>query len=236
MPPTNAQLAEILKRAPLFTKLAEPELLSLGMRARFRQYARNELLFSEGDPCSGLYVVASGLIRIFKASSSGREHVLSVEGPGASFAELPVFDGGPYPASAVAAADSEVLFLSTEDFRLLCLDRPEIALRVLEVVGARLRHLVSIVEELSFTTVRQRLIRYVLKRAKAEGSSSAAGPKSARSFMVEDNYHAIAAEIGTVRDLVSRNLARLQSEGLLKIAGREIIVPDVERLREELPR
>ncbi len=205
--------------------------MSLAVSARLRQYTRNELVFSEGEQCSGLYVVASGLIRIFKVSSSGREHVLSVEGPGASFAELPVFDGGLYPASAVASADSEVVFLSRDNFRLLCLEHPEIALKVPEVVGARLRHLVSIVEELSFTTVRQRLIRCVRKRAKVEGTQTG----SARTFTLDANYQAIAAEIGTVRDLVSRNLARLRAEGLLKIAGREIMIPPIEKLRDELP-
>lgn len=102
MPPTNPQLAEILKRAPLFAKLAEPEVLSMAMRARYRQYARNELLFSEGDRCSGLFVVASGLIRIFKASSSGREHVLSVEGPGATVASRAVATQGAYNLSTGA--------------------------------------------------------------------------------------------------------------------------------------
>src|SRR3954454_14839625 len=82
--PNRPQFAEILKRTPLFANLADPELSSLAMRARFRQYTRNELIFSEGEPCSGLYVVATGLVRIFKASSSGREHVLAVEGPGGS--------------------------------------------------------------------------------------------------------------------------------------------------------
>lgn len=143
-----------------------------------------------------------------------------------------MFDGGSYPASAVASADSELVFLSRHDFRLLCLERPEIALKVLEIVGARLRHLVAIVEELSFTTVRQRLIQYILKRAKADDRQ----PASARSFTVEENYQAIAAEIGTVRDLVSRNLARLQAEGLLKISGREIHIPDTGKLRDQLAR
>ena len=78
MTPTGPQLADILKRAPLFAKLADPELLSLAVRARFRQYTRNELFFSEGEQCSGLHVMASGLIRIFEESSSGRGHVLSI--------------------------------------------------------------------------------------------------------------------------------------------------------------
>src|SRR5689334_9325802 len=163
MPRINQRLIDVLKRAPLFARLAEPELLFLAERAHFRHYARNEFLFAEGDPCKGLYVVAAGLIRIFKISAGGREHMLAAEGPGSSFAELPVFDGEPYPASAVASVDSEVVFISQEDFRSLCLQHPEVALRVLEIVSKRLRHLVGIVEELSFATVRQRLIRYLLK-------------------------------------------------------------------------
>ena len=80
--------------------------------------------------------------------------------PGSSIAELPVFDGGPYPASAVAVNDTGLLFLSKQDFRALCVTYPEVALKVLSVVGARLRRLVGIIEELSFTTVRHRLIAF----------------------------------------------------------------------------
>ena len=169
MPQCSSDLADFLKKAPLFAMLAETELLSLAARARCRQYAPDELLFSEGEPCKGLYVVATGLVRIFKVSSNGREHVLSLDGPGTSLAELPVFDGGVYPASAAAIKDSEIVFISRNDFRSLCLERPEVALKLLEVVGGRLRRLVGIIEELSFTTVRQRLIRYLLRQAKTSG-------------------------------------------------------------------
>jgi CRP/FNR family transcriptional regulator, cyclic AMP receptor protein len=229
MPQCSSDLVNILKKAPLFAALADTELLSLAVRARCRQYAQNELLFSEGEPCKGLYVVATGLVRIFKVSSSGREHVLSLDGPGTSLAELPVFDGGVYPASAAATKDSEVIFISRSDFRSLCLERPEVALKLLEVVGGRLRRLVGIIEELSFTTVRQRLIRYLLRQARASGKQ--AGP--ARVFTIDGNYQAIAAEIGTVRDLVSRTLARLQAQGLLTVEGREITIPDICQLENE---
>ena len=229
MPQHHSELVSVLRKTPLLAALTETELASLATRARCRQYAQNELLFSEGEPCKGLYIVATGLVRIFKVSSNGREHVLSLDGPGASLAELPVFDGGVYPASAAAIKDSEVIFLSRNDFRSLCLERPEVALKLLEVIGGRLRRLVGIIEELSFTTVRQRLIRYLLRQARTSGKQAG----QSRTFTIGSNYQAIAAEIGTVRDLVSRTLARLQAQGLLTVEGREITIPDIRQLENE---
>lgn len=89
----------------------------------------------------------SGRIRIFKLSPSGREQVLAVEGPGSSFVELPVFDGGVYPASASALEDAEVLFISRKDFQGYCREHPEVGLKVLAVVGSRVRRLVGIIED-----------------------------------------------------------------------------------------
>jgi CRP/FNR family transcriptional regulator, cyclic AMP receptor protein len=148
----------VLRKTQLFAKLTAVEMQTLCMHVARRGLARGEVLFGEGDQCKGLFVVATGTIRIFKLSATGREQVLAVEGPGSSFAELPVFDGGVYPASASAVQDSEVLFISRGDFQNYCLGHPEVALKVLAVVGSRLRRLVGIIEELSFTTVRQRLI------------------------------------------------------------------------------
>jgi CRP-like cAMP-binding protein len=83
----------VLRKTPLFASLTEKEIHALAARVSKRHYQRGELLFGEGDPCVGLFPVASGNVRIFKLSSAGREQVLAVEGPGSSFAEVPVFDG-----------------------------------------------------------------------------------------------------------------------------------------------
>jgi CRP/FNR family transcriptional regulator len=219
----------VLRRVPLFAALTEEELSALAAGVRIRTYEANQLLFSEGEPCEGLYVVVSGRIRIFKLSPSGREQVLSVNGPESSLAELPIFDGGGYPASAVAMESSEVLFISRKQFRSFCLEHPEVLLKVLEVVGARLRRLVGIIEELSFTTVRQRLAAYLVKKAKTDGVETRRG----LSFAMEGNHQQIAAEIGTVRELVSRNLMRFQGEGLLETKGREVTILDFDRLIAE---
>src|SRR5208283_1048393 len=103
------------------------------------QLFSGQSVFGEGEPCSGLYVVESGHVRIFKSSANGREQVLSIDGAGSSIAELPVFDGGNYPASVTAIDEAKLLFVSKQDFQALCLAHPQVALKVLRVVGARLR-------------------------------------------------------------------------------------------------
>ena len=221
---------QTLARVPIFAGLTESELEFLAQRAVPRRYASGESVFSEGEPCTGLYVVQSGHIRIFKSSAGGREQVLSIDGPGSSVAELPVFDGGNYPASVTAIEDATLLFVSKQDFQALCLAHPQVALKVLRVVGARLRRLVGIIEELSFTTVRHRLAAFLLRLARAEGKRTDNGIE----ITLPVSNQELASQIGTVRELVSRNLSRFQSEGLLKVDGRSVIIADVKTLESEL--
>lgn len=219
-----------LAKVPIFSGLTESELAFLAQRTVSRRYSAGEMVFGEGEPCLGLYVVESGQVRIFKSSPGGREQVLSIDGPGSSIAEVPVIDGGPYPASAIAVEDSTLLLVGKQDFQALCLAHPQVGLKVLRVVGSRLRRLVGIIEELSFTTVRHRLAAYLFRLSQNSGRRTAEG--TVVSLPV--NNQELAAQIGTVRELVSRNLSRLQAEGLLRIDGREVTLRNLEALEEEV--
>ena len=230
MPENPSNHANALGKTSLFSGFSESELAFLLERISARKFSPGQIVFSEGEPCAGLFVVESGSIRIFKSSSGGREQVLSIEGPGGSVAELPVFDGGNYPASAITIEDTVLLFVSKQDFHALCLAHPEVALKVLRVVGARLRKLVGIIEELSFTTVRHRLSAYLLRLAQKEGKAVAQGVE----ITLPSNNQELAAQIGTVRELVSRNLSRLQAEGILKIDGRILVIRDRKALEADL--
>jgi CRP/FNR family transcriptional regulator, cyclic AMP receptor protein len=220
----------VLKGVPIFAALTDAEIESLAARTAVRSYSGGELLFSEGDPCAGLFLIASGRVRIYKGSSNGREQVLAVEGAGGSIAELPVFDGDAYPASAAALESSELLFVSRKDFRTVCLEHPEVALKVLQVVGARLRRLVGIIEELSFATVRHRLISWLLRQAETEGRATDRGA----ALLLSVGHQEIASQIGTVRELVSRNLTRLQAQGFISVNCREVTILDRPRLEADL--
>ena len=230
MPVTPGESGRTLAKVAIFSGLTESELSFLAQRAVPRHYAPGEVVFAEGEPCAGLYVVESGHIRIFKTSANGREQVLAIDGPGSSVAELPVFDGGAYPASGAAVDAATFLFVSKQDFHALCLAHPQVALKVLRVVGARLRRLVGIIEELSFTTVRHRLASFLVRLARGEGKRTAKGLE----ITLPASHQEVAAQIGTVRELVSRNLSRFQAEGLLAIDGRSVIVRDLAALEAEL--
>ena len=171
----RTDLAAVLTKTALLSGLTPAELQLLAARTVRKQLQTGELLFSEGEPCHGLHIIACGKVRIFKISLGGREQVLAVNTPGESVAELPVFDGGPYPASAVAIESTEIAFISRRDFQAYCMEHPEVALKVLATVGARLRRLVGLIEELSFTTIRQRLITALLRLAESQGKQTERG-------------------------------------------------------------
>jgi CRP/FNR family transcriptional regulator len=223
-------LVAVLEKTPLFSSLSQPELQQLAARTVRKLFSSGELLFSEGEPCNGLHIILRGRVRIFKTSMSGREQVLAIDEPGESVAELPVFDGGPFPASAMAIEDTEMAFISRRDFNAYCLEHPQVALKVLSVVGARLRRLVGIIEELSFTTIRQRLIAALLKLAQSEGKATARGVE----FELPATHQELANQLGTVRELISRNLMRLQAEGILEVDARHIVVKDIKALHAVL--
>jgi len=222
----RTDLAAVLAKTALLSSLSQEESQMLAARTVRKLFSAGELLFSEGEPCSGLHIIARGKVRIFKTSVNGREQVLAVNVPGESVAELPVFDGGPFPASAMATEETEVAFISRRDFRSFCIEHPEVSLKVLSVVGARLRRLVGIIEELSFTTIRQRLIATLVKLAQNEGKKTDRGIE----FLLPATHQELANQLGTVRELISRNLMRLQAEGLLDVDARQIVVRDLEGL------
>jgi CRP/FNR family transcriptional regulator len=230
VPEPSPDYRETLAKVPIFSGLTPDELGFLAQRAIPRHCSPGEIVFGEGEPCAGLYVVERGHIRIFKSSASGREQVLSIDGPGSSVAEVPVFDGGNYPASGSAVNQATLLLIRKQDFQALCLEHPQVALKVLRVVGMRLRRLVGIIEELSFTTVRHRLASFLLRLAAREGKRTANGIE----IQLPASNQELASQIGTVRELVSRNLSRFQAEGLLQVEGRNLVILNQKALESEL--
>ena len=198
---------------------------ALAQVAGERRYEAGRVLFHEGDPCEGMHVVVSGRVKIFKISASGREMTIAVETAPSTVAELPLFDGGPYPASVSAIDEATTLFVDKRDFIRLCRQHPDVALKMLAVVGRRLRHLVQTIESMTFGSLRQRLARLLLELADAAPSPE--------RFALQMTHQELASRLGTVREVVSRNLGRFQTEGLVRIEGRQICVLDRAGIERE---
>ena len=221
---------ETLRRVSFFAVLPPEDLKSLAGHCVPRRLLRDEILVSEGDPCEGLFVVQSGAIKLFKMAENGREQILGIERAGSTVGELSVFDGGTFPASAVAAEDSTLLFLPKREFLELCQRNSEVAFAVIRSLAWRFRYLTSLVEELSLKEVSHRLARFLRDRALQLGVRTRRGIE----FPLEETNQEIGAEIGTVRDLVSRNLRRFVDRGILRLERRRVIVLDMGELEAQV--
>jgi CRP/FNR family transcriptional regulator len=215
---------DILARIPLFAGLADAETHALASRATERRYAAGDVLFWEGEPCAGIFLIAQGAVKIFKTSPAGRELMLSLDQAPCTVAELPLFDGGPYPASVRAVEPVTAWFINKSDFQSVCRQYPDVALKLLAVVGSRLRHLVMVVERMTFGSVTQRLARLLLDAAAQAGADE---------FDFPLTHQELASRLGTVREVVSRNLARFRVDGLVRAQGRQFSILDRAGLERE---
>lgn len=213
-----------LGQVPLLAGLTSGEIQALSQRCLERRYNAGETLFIEGEDCQGIYLIIEGSVKIFKTSSSGREVTLAIESAPSSVAEVPLFDGGPYPASVTALEPVVAAFIGTRDFQQVCSHHPAVALKILGAAGKRLRQLVGLIELVTFGSVRQRLASLLLELS--------AGAQSER-FPLAMTHQELASRLGTVREVVSRNLSRFQAEGLLRIAGKEIHLLNRDGLVQE---
>ena len=218
----------LLRALPLFEELDDAMLSRLAERCVPRALAAGEVLFRSGEPCRGLYVIESGRVRIYRVNEDGREQVLHVETAGRPVAELPLFDGGAYPASAVAVEPARLVFLSRADFEHLYRTHPEIAHAVIRALGRRLRHLVQLADTLAFRDVAARLALLLAGYAERSGERTPAGVVVALGRTQEELAH----EIGTARESVSRAVKQLRARGLIRSAGPgRLLIPDPDKLR-----
>ena len=121
------KLADRLKGISFFQDLSPEPLALVCERMVRREVPAGSILFRKGEQARGVYVLVAGRVEIYRSTADGREQVLHTETPIQSVAELPVFDGGTYPASGRTAEDSELYFLSQDDFQRLYRQHPEIA-------------------------------------------------------------------------------------------------------------
>ena len=225
-------LFPLLRQIPVFAELDDTALLQLADRCVARSVSTGHVLFTTGEECRGLYMVESGRVRIYRTNPEGREQVLHIEGPGRAVAELPLFDGGTYPASAVTIEDSRLVFLPRAAFEYLYRTHPDIAQSVIRALVLRLRHLVQLTQTLALRDVAARLAMLLAGYAESIGTATSAGIE----IVLDRTQEELALEIGSARQSVSRAMKELRQKGLIQAIGRDrLIIPDISRLLALLP-
>jgi len=215
---------ELFRKAELFRDLSDEVLKDLAKHAVEKSLARNEILFVAGDTADGLYLIAQGSIRAFRTGIDGREQIIHVERAVTTLAEPPVFDNGTYPSTTAAEEASRLFFISKDRVRAACFEHPELALAAARLMATRLRRCAELVESLSLREVGQRLAQLLLEEASIHGKRTSEGVV----FQLRLTHNQLAARIGTVREVVTRVLYRLQQQGLLHIAEKRMTIPDIK--------
>ncbi|GAB6127011.1 Crp/Fnr family transcriptional regulator [Humidesulfovibrio idahonensis] len=205
----------------LFEGLPREQLASLAEIAVLKRFKAGDILFEAGQPGTHLYAVASGKVRVFRAAPSGKEQILHVFGPGEAFAEVPVFEGKTYPASAQALEDSLMVSIARKGFVEVLRREPELALGVMALLSARLRSFVTQIAQLSLKEVPERLAGYLLLLRATQNTDE---------LTLDLPKGQIAAYLGTIPETLSRALKKLADQGLIEISGNRVRLVDAESL------
>ena len=211
--------SQLLKRSFIFSGSSEEELAELAGLAARRSFVPGEFVFWEGDAPDSFYIVIEGRVKVLKHSSLGKEFIIAFFGPGEIFGEVAVFQDRPYPASAQAAADTKVLRIRREDFLSFVAQRPQVVLRIISVLGERLRDAQGRLKDLAGERVEQRLAGTLLMLSAKLGAT------------LPFTRQEIADMAGTTTETAIRFISRLKDGGIIRSARGRITILDKTRLR-----
>jgi CRP/FNR family transcriptional regulator len=216
-----AVVTDLLKSIPYFSGLSTPELELIRELIFEKDAEKGELIILEGEPAEDIFFVASGVVKVFKTSAGGKEQILYLIRPGESVNDVPVFAGGPNPASAQAMVPTVLYGVRKDALEVILQGHPQVALNINKVLAGRMLHLLSLVEDLSFRHVNGRLAKILLEHA---GDRTASGPRLTQQEM--------AAMAGTAREMIGRSLKALEEEGAIRMDRHRVVITDREALEK----
>jgi CRP/FNR family transcriptional regulator len=213
-----------ISQIQLFKGLNEEELAELAMILVDQEIKRNQPIFSEGEQATGLYIVVSGSVKIYKLSFDGKEQILHILGAGEPFAEVAVFAGSTYPANAITMEKSRVFFIPRQAFLELIASYPSLAMSMLATLSLRLRKFVGMIESLSLKEVPGRLATHLLLLSDQN--------QGGREIKLSIAKTQLAAYLGTIPETLSRIFAKLVKAGYIDSQGAVITILDREGLED----
>lgn len=217
-----------LKQCDLFRRLAPEQIARLEPLCRSRQFKRGEPVYLPSDAAEAAMVLAEGRVKIGSLTADGKQTILAFVDPGELFGELEALDGGPREEFAEAAEKSTVVLLPASVLRDLLEQDPTLAMGVTKLIGLRRRRIERRLKSLLFRSNRQRLVSLLLELADQYGQTST-DPPGVR-LGIKLSHQDMASVIGSTRETVTVVLGELQSEGLVSVGRRQIVLADPERL------
>ena len=215
----HSNKAQIIKNASIFSSLKDDELTELVGLAVERSLASDEFVFWDGDAPEWFYIVAEGKVKVVKYSSLGKEFIIAFFGPGEMFGEVAVFENKPYPASAQAVTETRVVGVKKEDFLSFLTNRPQVALRIISVLGGRLRDAQGRLRDLAGERVEQRLASILLMLLAKLGST------------LPFTRQEIADMVGTTTETAIRVMSILRDRGVIRSVRGKVVILDEQKLR-----
>jgi len=212
-----------LRSNEYFNDLPENLLREIAEHTQLYEYQRGEFIFMEGEPCAGLHIIEQGSGKIYRLSPHGRQYIVRVLQEGDTFAEVPTFDGGPYPANVEAGETCRVWIINADFLRDLVLKNPQFSQKILVNFGKMLRSMINQISEMAFYQITHRLARLIseLPQTDAEGHP-----------LPRWTQEQLAARLGTVREVVARSLKELERSGAIYIEGHRIYIADPSALEQ----
>ena len=208
--------AQILRDSSIFYSLNDDELSELSIE---RSFMSNEFIFWDGDAPEWFYIIAEGKVKVLKHSSLGKEFIIAFFGPGEMFGEVAVFENKPYPASAQTVAETKVVGIKRDKFLSFLANRPQVALKIINVLAGRLRDAQSRLRDLAGERVGQRLANVLLMLSAKLGST------------LPFTRQEIAEMVGTTTETAIRVMSHLKDRGIIRSVRGKVIILDEEKLR-----
>jgi CRP-like cAMP-binding protein len=211
-----------LRRNEILSELAPEAFAAFVALGRSRQFPRNTLIFSKGDPGDSVYAILRGRIAIETVSEDGKIALLNLLGPGDLLGEIAAIDGHDRTAGARALTAATLLRIDRGDFMAFLEQHPKASQKVMLLLCGRLRWTSAIIEELTFLAVPQRLAKLLLRLAKQYGVDVGGGVKIAEPVSQES----LAQMLGVTREFVNRCLRYLQDRQAIRYEQGHIVVVD----------
>jgi CRP-like cAMP-binding protein len=202
---------------PLFANASPEMVAALARRAVAVRFAADEVIFLTGSPLRGWFIVLEGTVRVVRGSRD-RQHVIHSESAGGTLAEVPLVEGGTHPATAIAATPTRCALVTRSALEAAIAEQPQLAFILASRLAARVRLLVDRLDERSASNLDARLIEFLLRRPEDRPTGTVA---------LGMTQQALAEELGTVREVVARELRRLCRRGLIeRIGAGQYRIPD----------